>query len=256
MATRAHTNQTPTTGDAFDGSPITVAATGQFGVAGSVTELHFWVPGTNTGTYTLKLYEITAGDDQIGGGTGLELASVQVVAGDVTPNDWAVVPITPVAIDTAKHYRAARHASSGRYVATGAAFNAGTIANGDVTLIQTGTSTGLGSLRNGTFQFGSATPVYPFDSFNGTDYFVDFGFVPATTVTSAGRLQVGARGTAAPQRRQASTGRLQAGGRGYGEGVSVVVEPAAICRRASTVAYQRSAPVEYVRADTLIYRRD
>jgi hypothetical protein len=197
----AHTTQTPALTDVNNGAPITTAGTFVFAVAGQVTGIRFWAPATNTGTYTVGLWQVTADDSPAGTGTGTLLASASVAAGSVTANAYNTVPITPVSVDTLHAYRAGVHSSSGRIVATGAAFAAAGIVKGNVTAIQSGADPVLlGSLLNGTFIEG-ASLAYPVDAFNATDYFPDVEFTttppvdavlaataPAVTATLAGDL--------------------------------------------------------------------
>jgi hypothetical protein len=185
--TSAHTSQTPSLGDVNNGTAITVGGTYVFDDNGSVTAVRFWVPTTNTGTYTVKFYEVTSDDDPAGSGTGTELASAQAAAASLTPDAFNDVNITPVSVEAGTYYRAAVHCTSGRIVATGAAFTSGTISNGGVTAIQDGTNSPLGSLRNGTFTEG-ASPAYPASTFNATDYFVDVVFSTGTSGTASAAL--------------------------------------------------------------------
>jgi hypothetical protein len=186
--TSAHTNQTPTLGDVNNGNAITVGGTYVFSSNGSVTAVRFWAPTTNTGTYTVKLYQVTTDDDPAGTGTGTELASAQVAAAAVTAGAFNDVNITPVSVDTTHAYRAAVHCTSGRIVATSGAFTSGSISNGGVTAIQSGADpVGLGSLHNGTFTEG-ASAAYPASTFNSTDYFVDVVFSTGTSGTASAVL--------------------------------------------------------------------
>jgi hypothetical protein len=185
--TSAHTTETPTLGDVNNGNAITTGGTYVFSSNGSVTAIRFWVPTTNTGTYTVKLYEVTTDDDPDGSGTGTELASAQALAAALTASAFNDVNITPVSVVAGTYYRAAVHCTSGRIVATSLAFNSAGITNGAVTAIQTGTNSPLGSLRNGTFTEG-ASPAYPASSFNATDYFVDVVFSTGTSGTASAAL--------------------------------------------------------------------
>jgi hypothetical protein len=161
-----------------------------------------------------------------------------------------------VAVVTTKYYRVARHASSGRYVATGAVFASAGMTNGDVTLVQSGTSTLLGSLRNGTFQFGSATPAYPSDSFNATDYFVDLGFVPNTSVLSGGRLQTGVAPRATGSKRIGAAAVLRAGATLSAEAIATYPVSDVTYRRPGQFGYARAEQVTARKPDILDYRRN
>jgi hypothetical protein len=170
----AHTSQTPAAGDVNTGAAITTGV--RFTVASAVTvsAIAFWVPGTNSGTYTGGLYQTTADDDPAASGTGTLLTSASVGSGSVTAGTWASIPITPQTLSTGTVYTAAVHSSSGRIVATSTGL-ASSISNGGVTLLANGSDPnppGLGSLANGVFVVGAAL-AYPVSVFNSTDYFVD-----------------------------------------------------------------------------------
>jgi hypothetical protein len=172
----AHTSQTPSSGDIDNGAAITT------GVRFTVSEelecsgIAFWVPTTNSGTYTVGLYETTADDVPDNSGTGDELATATATSGEVTPDDWAEVLFdTPVTLSPGVVYTAARHATSGRYVATSNAFNGASISGNGVALLQSGTNPNppdLGAMRNGVFVEG-ADLAYPVSYFGLADYFVD-----------------------------------------------------------------------------------
>lgn len=172
----AHTTQVPALPDADNGAAITVGArftvAASFGCAG----VAFWVPATNTGTYTVGLWRTTADDSPAGSGTGTLLASATVAAASVTAGGWVqclfagAVTLSPGVV-----YTAARHATSGRYVATTGVFAAGPVSGGGVTLLQDGTNPqppDLGVMRNGVFDQGVAL-AYPASQFGTPDYFVD-----------------------------------------------------------------------------------
>lgn len=176
MAPAAHTTETPTDGNVDNGAAITVGVRFTVDDDEPITHIAFWVPTTNTGTYTVGLYETTSDDDPGGSGTGDELASASVAAGSVTSDAWAEVPLdTPYVPSPGVVYTAARHASSGRYVSTSGVFTGADISGGGVTLIESGadpTPPGLGVMRNGVFEEGAAL-AYPRSSFGNADYFVD-----------------------------------------------------------------------------------
>lgn len=175
MAESAHTSQTPSLGDVNNGAAITVGATFVFAEDGQVTAIRFWAPTTNAGTYTAALYEVTTDDDPAGSGTGTELATAAVSSSSITAGQFNDITIASVDVEAGTYYRAAVHCTSGRIVATGGVFTSAAITNGNVTDIQHGTATPLGTLHNGTFTEGAAL-AYPASSFNATDYFVDVVF--------------------------------------------------------------------------------
>jgi hypothetical protein len=176
VAPAAHTNQTPSSGDINNGAAITTGVRLTVDSSLDCAGIAFWVPTTNSGTYTVGLYQTTSDDDPDGSGTGTELATASVGSGSVTADGWAeVLFATPVTLSTGTVYTAARHASSGRYVSTSGAFSSASISGNGVTLLQSGTDPnppGLGSMRNGMFNEGAAL-AYPANTFGAADYFVD-----------------------------------------------------------------------------------
>lgn len=175
MTQAAHTNQTPTLGDVANGAAITTGVRFTVATALIVAKIAFWVPVTNTGTYTVALYRTDTDDDPNGTGTGTLLSSVSVDSSAVTAGGWAEISITAQNLTTGVIYTAARHATSGRYVATAGAFTGTAIAGNGITLLASGSDPnppGLGSLLNGVFHEGAAL-AYPNSSFGQADYFVD-----------------------------------------------------------------------------------
>ncbi len=173
MAPAVHGATPPANLNVDNGAAITTGVGFHVNATKSIAGVSFYVPTTNTGTYTVGLYQSTS-DDSAGTGTGTLLASASVAAGSVTPGTWAdVLFTTPVTVNSGQMYRAARHASSGRYVSTAGAFtSAGLTANG-ITFNQTGTDpVGSGTFRNGMFNE-NASMAYPNQTFGGADYFVD-----------------------------------------------------------------------------------
>lgn len=191
----AHTVQTPASGNVDNGAAITTGVRFTVDADTTVSAIRFWVPTTNTGTYTVALYETTAADP---GGTGTLLRSASAASGTLTPDTWNNVAITPQAITTGKIYTAAVHSSSGRIVATGAVFSGAGISNGGINLLQNGSDPnppGLGGAFNGVFIEG-ASLAYPTTAFNTTDYFVDI-VAGAAIVTGAGTSDAVTSDTAA-----------------------------------------------------------
>lgn len=185
--TSAHTVEVPTNGDENNVNPLTTGGKVMFAQAGFVVGLRFWVPATNTGTYTVGFYETTADDVPIQTGTGTLLASTSVAAAAVTASGWAEVPVlVPVSVGVV--YMTARHSSSGRYVFSAGVFTAAGISNGGVTLIQDGINPNppnLGVMRNMTFNEGAAL-AYPDNQFGQPDYFSDVNFSLTIPVTAGG----------------------------------------------------------------------
>lgn len=169
--TSCHTTETPSLGDIDNGSAITTSDHYTFDAAGTVTAIRFWCPSTNTGTYTVGLYQQTAADTP-GPGAGTLLAFASVLAAGVTPDTWNNVTITSQAVSSGNVYVAACHRSSGRYVATPGAFTSAGISNGGINALQSGATAGPGIILDGTFDI-SATLAYPASNFGQPDYFVD-----------------------------------------------------------------------------------
>lgn len=183
--TSAHTTETPTNGDENNVNPLTTGGKIMFAQAGFILGLRFWVPATNSGTYTVGFYEVTADDVPIGTGTGTLLASAAVAAAAVTAGAWAEVAITPVAVSPGVVYLTARHSTSGRYVFSAGVFTAASISNGGLTLIQDGQNPNppnLGVMRNMMFNEG-AVLTYPTNQFGQPDYFSDVNFSLTVPVT-------------------------------------------------------------------------
>lgn len=188
---RAHVDDTPPVNLNVDnGAAITTAVSLVVASNRTLYAWWFWVPTTNTGTYTLEIWDVT-GDDDPGPASGDLLASKAVASGDVIAGQYNRIELdTPLAVVTTKVYRAARHATSGRYVSTSLAFNGASISNAGITLIESGTNPGAlfpGVLRNGTFREGTAGN-YPASSFNASDYGIDVDDEPLAgdTVEVAG----------------------------------------------------------------------
>lgn len=199
---RAHVDDTPPTDLNIDnGAPISTAVSLTVASNRTLYAWWFWVPTTNSGTYTLELYEIT-GDDDPGPAAGTLLASKAVAAAAVTAGQYNRVNLdTPVDVVSTKAYRANRHSSSGRYVRTAGAFASAGISNAGITLIQSGTNPNgqfAGVLRNGTFRE-AAAGNYPSQAFLTADYHIDVddesdavtpitGALAATTTSPTGAL--------------------------------------------------------------------
>ncbi len=196
----AHTSQEPVQGDINNGAGITLGARVMFAEAGAVSAIRFWVPATNSGTYTVGFYQTDTDDDPNGSGTGTLLTSASVASGSVTPSGWAEVPITPQDVEPGVIYTCAVHSSSGRYVRTASVFASGTpLENEGITLIGGGADPnppGLGSILNGVFAEGAAL-AYPNSSFEFADYFVDvnYGESGPPVVLGAGTSEATSAGT-------------------------------------------------------------
>lgn len=170
----AHTSQTPASGDVANGNAITTGVRFIVADATPITAIAFYVPVTNTGTYTGGLWITTSDDSPDGSGTGTLQRSASIAAGSLTGGAWGIIPITSFTPSTGVVYTAGVHSSSGRIVSTGAGL-ASAITAGGVTLLAAGTDPNppaLGSMTNGVFVENAAL-AYPVSSFNTSDYFID-----------------------------------------------------------------------------------
>lgn len=199
---RAHVDDTPPDELNIDnGAAITVGNTFRVASNRTIYAIWFWPPDTNTGTYTLGLWEVTD-DDATGSGTGNLLDSVSVSSGDVLTGQYNRIEITPQAVVTGTFYRVGRHATSGRFVRTAGALTSAGISNAGIEIVQSGTSAFDDVVRNGTFNEGAAL-AYPASVFGQPDYHVDVDDEPlagdlievegsrGVTFTPAGTLRLG-----------------------------------------------------------------
>lgn len=174
MATESlFTTQTPAAGNESDGTPtITRGVTLEFAVAGYITGVRWWCPTTNTGTYTVAVWDLSGDGTAIG---GVALAT-KVHSGTPTGGAWNVTTLdTPIAVTSAKTYRLGVNNSQGRYVASGGVMGS-TITNGNVSAPGAGGTTKAGfATSQGTYNISSALTL-PTSSFNSSNYFVDVAF--------------------------------------------------------------------------------
>lgn len=172
------TGQTPTGADNSDGAPgITTATSIRFAQAGSVPAIRFYATSTVSGTYAVALWKVDSSDP---GGTGTLLAS-KTLSGPPIGGSWNSITLdTPVSVLADNNlYRAAVFSGAGRYVSTSGFFSSGPLTNGDLTAPQHNSDpVGLGTMLQGSFAINAAL-TYP-SSGNGTSYFVDVDFTPAS----------------------------------------------------------------------------
>lgn len=152
-------------------------------VAGLIKGIRFFSPKNASGKYTGHLW--TAG------GTLLD----SVVFTNVTASGWQEALFTnPLPIKADTIYIASYHTASGRYSATPAGL-VSSVTNRALTALGSGVAGG-----NGLYSYG-ASPTFPNNSFNATNYWVDITFVNDTAQTykfnltsvadSAGRTRTG-----------------------------------------------------------------
>lgn len=214
---RAHADDTPPGDLNLDnGAPITTANSLVVASNRPIYAIWSWIPTTNSGTYTFELWEVT-GDDDPGPAGGTLLASEVRAAAAVIAGQWNRIELAdPIDVTTGKVYRVARHATSGRFVRTVGAFTSGPIANGGITLLQSGTDVGglfAGVIRNGVFREGAAGN-YPASVFGQPDYYLDVddeGTAP-DPIDLSGAITVGEPAVSGSARLQlAVTGALVVG---------------------------------------------
>lgn len=175
------TSQTPTSGDNVEPGGIVTAVSFTPAVDGTITGIRFYASATVGGTYTGQLYLPTSDDDPAGSGTGT-LLGTKVAPGAITPAGWNVIAFdTPIPVTGGSTYRATLHNTQGRYVSTNSFTdfaNGIGLTNGNLHAIWNGEpipALGGDTLTQGTFA-PSATPIYPSNTFNAGNYFVDVVF--------------------------------------------------------------------------------
>ncbi len=238
----------PTANNNANGQPITLG-TGFFLTVASKTVygVRFFVPLTNTGTYTASLWQQTSDDDPNGTGTGTLLATQAATAGTLTANTWNVILFSsPVVISNTLMYRVGVHTSSGRYVGTTNGFNGVSISGDGVTLYQSGDDPlGTGTVRNGIFL--DNANGYPNTVFSATDYFVEPWVTASGLSGSLGRVScaesarsVGAaKALSAGRVTESHTARTTAPARARTAGRVTVSEAARVVSRAKSRAIGR-----------------
>jgi hypothetical protein len=153
---------TPSTVDAGDTSATVLGVKFTADVSGSVTGIRFYKASTNTGTHVGTLW--SAGGTQLGSGS---------FSGE-TASGWQTLTLaTPVAVTAGTTYVASYLAPNGHYSVTGAAFASGPLDNSPLHALANGTS------ANGVYAY-SSTSVFPTNSFNSTNYWVDVLFAPGS----------------------------------------------------------------------------
>ena len=153
---------TPATIDSGDAGAVNLGVKFRSDVAGSVTGLRFYKASGNTGSHVGTLYDTTGATVR------------QATFANETASGWqAVTFATPVAITAGTTYVASYHAPNGHYAVTGSAFGPGPFDNAPLHALSNGES------RNGVYRYG-ASPAFPTDSWNSSNYWVDVLFVPAS----------------------------------------------------------------------------
>ncbi|MBK9484564.1 MAG: DUF4082 domain-containing protein [Chitinophagaceae bacterium] len=147
-----------------DNSAVELGVKFRSATAGYITGIRFYKRTANTGTHTGSLWSVT----------GTLLATVTFTA--ESASGWQQAKFSsPVHIDANTTYVASYFAPNGQYAFTANAFQSSGITNGPLTLLQSGTEG-----PNGVYKYNSSS-VFPNDSYNHANYWVDVLFVPEIT---------------------------------------------------------------------------
>ncbi|WP_157580469.1 DUF4082 domain-containing protein [Segetibacter koreensis] len=152
-----------------DGQSIEVGVKFRASQNGTITGIRFYKGTNNTGTHTGNLWS--------SGGTKLATATFT----NETAIGWQEVRFaTPVSISLNTTYVASYYSASGTYASTEGFFANGSVTNGSLTALRSGTDG-----ANGVYRLGSTG--FPTSSYNSSNYWVDVLFKPAT---SAARVPI------------------------------------------------------------------
>ena len=164
---------TPTTVDSGERNSLELGVKFTPSVNGSITGVRFYKAATNTGTHIGSLWTTT--------GTRLAQATFTNESG----SGWQTVTFSsPLAVTAGTIYIASYFTPSGHYSATTLA--AGGITNGPLTAVSHATS------PNGVYAYGP-TSVFPSNSYNSTNYWVDvmFALPPPGQVANVTAVEAG-----------------------------------------------------------------
>lgn len=199
----------------LDGSPgIKVCHTVDFDGAegedvGQVTELWWYCGAQNGGTWTLVAWVVTAADPS---GSGSQVAS-QAYVGTPVPNAWNKVVLTSPITVKGGSYRLRHGVHNGQYYwVNNGHFNGHDDSANGINARRSGdTSSGLGTINQGTFAVSSSTSAYPQQTGSQAFYGVDVTFVPNEVTppeehTSTGTANATAAATATSSKRSTTTG--------------------------------------------------
>jgi hypothetical protein len=169
-------------GDFFDNAPITLATTVIYDTAGQVSGAGFYSRSTNPGgTYQIVMWLPTHEDDGSGAGTVLATANVSSVVNGAWNYAFFSSPVT---ITPGQPYKVGLRTSLGAYSATNGFFSSADLVYGHSKGPQTNAfQPGYGTFYNGSFV--ADITSYPNQTFNGTSYFVNPIFEPASGLTLA-----------------------------------------------------------------------
>lgn len=185
----------PGSADIDNGAAITMGVKLTVDASTDIGGVSFYVPTTDTGTYSWGIWEATSDDDPVGSGTGTLLDSDSQAATGADGGTWLDVAL-PMTLVTGKVYVVGVHRSSGRYPRTTDAFNGQGISGNGVNLLQAGADPnppGLGGHVNGLFTEGAALAL-PVSAFQFADYGIDVWLAEeADDVTITGAISADAR---------------------------------------------------------------
>jgi Domain of unknown function (DUF4082)/Bacterial Ig-like domain (group 2) len=152
----------PTVIDSGDGSAVELGVAFTSQVSGSITGVRFYKAAANTGVHVGSLWTST--------GTLLAQATFTNESG----SGWQDVTFAaPVGVTANTVYVAGYHTNTGHYSDDKNFFTNGSYTNGLLTA-----PGGSASNPNGLFTY-SATPTFPSNTFNGSNYWVDVDFSTA-----------------------------------------------------------------------------
>jgi hypothetical protein len=160
---------TPDTPDSGDGNAIEVGVKFKSDVFGTVTGVRFYKSAANTGTHVGSLWTAS----------GQQLASATFQ--NETGSGWQTVQFSsPVAIQPNTTYVVSYHAPNGRYAASGynlfkPAPEGGNLLDSPPLHVIPAT----GQTGNGVYKY-SGTSTFPNESYQGSNYWVDVRFSPAS----------------------------------------------------------------------------
>src|SRR5690606_30036644 len=158
-----------------DGASVELGMRFSVAQAGTINGVRFYKGPQNTGTHTGSLWT----------STGTKLGSVTFT--NETATGWQSASCdTPIAVTAGTSYVVSYHTTSGYYSATSAAFNSG-YNNNDITALPTASGAGNG---NGLYSYGSSS-VFPTNSWNATNYWVDVYYEPGANAAPVARADSG-----------------------------------------------------------------
>jgi hypothetical protein len=153
---------TPATPDSGDRGSVTLGAKFRSDTSGWVTGIRFYKAAANTGTHIGSVW--SSSGQLLGQGT---------FAGETASGWQSVTFANPVAIAANTIYAASYFAPNGHYSATSRGFSSAGVDNPPLHAVANGTS------PNGVYSY-AATSVFPTNTFNATNYWVDVLFTPGS----------------------------------------------------------------------------